>query len=235
MSRVPQVFNRFNSYASPYSYQAKKSLIKIRPSSPESEWENNPVIYSAVSELSKVEFDQEDADYLKEMGINLKFRSGEEAVSFIRNRNIQIQFAQIQSNSIFAQYDYYKNTILLNETYKNTINNAEILALSEAILHECGHAKDMDSSNSIQEEINNLALNTLAHKYYTKKYPYIFKSSNALIVRDGVNIYPELFFDKDPDKKALIHRLKDKYGSLPTHDRNNRITDISRKVKENNN
>ena len=46
----------------------------------------------------------------------------------------------------------------------------------------------------------------------------MFKTSDSLIVQDGVSVYERLFFDSDPEKKALIRRLQIKYGYLPAGD-----------------
>lgn len=240
MSKISPIFNSFNSVAGLprqiVGRQKHPNVIAQNNNSPTiNPWQNEKTIHTALNELEQVQFDVNDVNYLKNMGVQIKFNSGKEAVDFIYKKNIKIKFHNISSNSIFAQYDHKNNAILINENYKSTTNQAEILAISEAILHECGHSIDEDYNNSIQEEINNLALNTLAHKFYSKKYPQIFKTSNSLIVQDGVNVYADLFFDKDPAKQALVNRLKLKYGFLPSHDRKHQLTDISRRVKENNN
>ncbi len=76
-----------------------------------------------------------------------------------------------------------------------------------------GHAKDKDGTSSIQEEFDNLAMNALANRAFERKYGQL--DSDSLIVKDGTKAYANLFFDSDPDKRALIARVNTKYGDLP--------------------
>lgn len=90
-----------------------------------------------------------------------------------------------------------------------------ILAISEAMFHEAGHSKDKDGLSSIQEEIDCLALNTLAFRYHSLKYAKVFeKAKDSAIINDGVALYAKLYFDKDPNKQALVNRIIEKYGDL---------------------
>lgn len=180
-------------------------------------WINNPTILKSLEELYKVEFDKNDVDYIKSFGIQLPFTGGKQAVEFLRRANVRIIFDKMPKD-VHAQYDFDENFIKINNAYEHTNNLGEILAISEAILHEAGHAKDGDASSSVQEELSCLATNALAHRYLKKRYHQEFNTSNARIVNDGVNIYEILFFDKDPNKTALIARIKDKYGDLPAGD-----------------
>ena len=182
-------------------------------------WVTNPIITSALDELKKVKFDENDVKYLNDMGLEIPFKSGADAVNFIKNFNLRIGFDDTGAEGIHAQYDYKENKILLNKKYKNTSDTADVLALAEAILHESGHAKDNDGESSVQEELNNLGTGVLAHRFFEKKYPQIFDNANTLIVNDGVNIYAKLFFDEDIKKQALIKRVREKYGLLPAGDK----------------
>jgi hypothetical protein len=172
----------------------------------------------ALDNLEKIEFDVQDTGYLSGMGVKLPFNSGSDAVDFIKRSNTKISFENTYPKHVFAQYDHSRKLIILNETYKGSADLPVILALAEALIHECGHAKDNDADNSIQEELNNLGMGALAHRAFLKKYGNVFDKSKELIVKDGVNIYSKLFFDTDPDKKKLIKRIRSKYKGLPAGD-----------------
>ena len=195
-------------------------------------WIKDKTILQSINYLHNLEFDVNDIKYIQSLDIILPVLSGEEAINFVKNSQINIKFARLPSSNIHAQYDFGNNCIIINEIYKNTKNPAEILAISEAILHEIGHAKDKDETNSIQEEIECLALNTLAHRIFNKKFPNIFANTNSPIVKNGVCIYSDLFFDENPLKSALIVRLKQKYGDLPVGDFKHSPNKIALKVKD---
>ena len=194
-------------------------------------WITNPIITSALDELKKVEFDSNDVKYIRNLGLEIPFDSGEDAVNFIKKSNLRIGFDDTGAEGIHAQYDYNENKILLNKKYKNTSDTADVLALAEAILHESGHAKDNDGESSVQEELNNLGTGALAHRFFEKKYPQIFDNANTLIVNDGVNIYAKLFFDGDLNKKALIKRVREKYGLLPAGDKLHPPSQLANSIK----
>ena len=181
-------------------------------------WIKDKKLINAVNKLNKLEFDKDDVKHVQSLGAVLPFFSGKEAVKFIEDSHIEVKFAPMPSENTHAQYDFKDNCIKINELYRNTQNPAEILAISEAILHEVGHAKDQDGESSLQEEMDCLAMNALAHRTFSKNYPGIFANSNSLIVNDGVAIYSDLFFDPNPSNSALIKRLNIKYGHLPVGD-----------------
>ena len=210
-------YNKNNNFAAnrinqKYSAQNKKSVSGSFP------WLKNRSIEFALNALQEVKFNQEDVTYMNSMGLTLPFLSGKEAIDFLKEKNVRIGYAKMTDPSIHAQYDFEKNFIAINEKYKDTNDFPVILAISEAILHESGHAKDNDDSNSIQEELQCLALNVLAHKYHTALYPSIFENKNENIIREGVELYTQLYFDVNPQKDALIKRVQDKYGFLPAGD-----------------
>ncbi len=192
---------------------------------------DNPSILKSLEYLKQIKFNPDDIKTVQKMGVILPFMSGEDSFNFIKNENIIIKFEKLSLPNTHAQYDFENNVIKINELYKNTQNPAEILAISEAIFHETGHAKDKDGQNSIQEEIDCLALNALAHRSFLTKYSDIFKDSNTLIVQDGVKIYEQLFFDFDPQKNKLVERLKEKYGFLPAGDFNHPPRELAFRVK----
>ena len=223
-------FNNFNMQIQvTNSLKDRNDTLQVTKS--EFPWVTNPIITSALDELKKVVFNENDCAYIKSLGIEVPFNSGAEAVEFIKKSNLRIGFADTGSDSIHAQYDFKENKILLNKKYQNTSDTADTLALAEAILHESGHAKDNDSESSIQEELNNLGMGALAHRFFEKKYPEIFNHSNTLIVNDGVNIYAKIFFDNDPNKKALKERVRQKYGLLPAGDKIHTPSALARDIK----
>src|SRR5574344_1600175 len=171
----------------------------------------NPNIIKACHELDNVEFSQDDIDYVKQMGIVLPFTRGKDAIAFMKANNIKVGFAPIESKQIYAQYDNEKNIIKVNSLYKDSSSLADITAISGAILHELGHAKDKDSQSSIQEEMENLPINALSFRAFKKEYGQLSKDSP---ISDVAQKYSKLFFDENPKKSALIARLADKYGNL---------------------
>lgn len=193
-------------------------------------WIKDKNIILALNELKQIKFDRNEVEYLKKIGVNLPFDSGAQAVDFLRNSNARILFDEMPED-VHAQYDFSKNFIKINHRYKNTLNTAEILAIAESILHEAGHAKDNDNQSSIQEEINFLGLNALAHRDLQRRYPHMFKTSDSPIVQDGVSVYEKLFFDADANKLGLIRRLQIKYGYLPAGDSKHPPSTLATRVK----
>ena len=178
-------------------------------------WLTNPTLKSALKELYNINFDIKDMDYLTSKGLKLPFRSGQEVVNYIASQNIRIVFDKIPEPDIHAHYDYEKNTICINDRYKNSDSKPITLAIASAILHEASHAKDMDGTASVQEELECLAMNALAHRAFVKKYSEeIFKQTGVPIISDGVSLYADLFFNR-PDLTDLLTRVKTKYGDLP--------------------
>lgn len=226
--------NLFNNYCLKNNSSGNKILNNINTleqTKKDFPWVNNPIITSALDELKKVKFDENDVKYMKNMGLEIPFESGEDAVNFIKKSNLRIGFDDTGADGVHAQYDYKENKILLNKKYQNTYDTADVLALAEAVIHESGHAKDNDGDSSIQEELNNLGTGVLAHRFFEKKYPMIFNNAHTLIVNDGVNVYARLFFDKDSDKKALVQRVREKYGLLPAGDKLHKPSQLALCIK----
>ncbi len=193
-------------------------------------WIKEKNILLALNELKQINFNSQDIQELEKIGVVIPFVSGADAVNFLKQSNTRIVFDEM-AKDVHAQYDFSKNFIKINKMYKNTLNTAEILAIAESILHEAGHAKDMDNQSSLQEEINFLGTNALAHRDLQRRYPDMFKNSDAPIVNDGVSIYEKLFFDKDPNKAALVKRLQVKYGYLPAGDSKHPPSPLAIKAK----
>jgi hypothetical protein len=194
-------------------------------------WIKDKTILKSISYLKNLEFDKNDVKYMHSLNIILPVLSGNEAINFVRDAHMNVKFAQLASKNTHAQYDFDNRCIKINEIYKNTQNPAEILAISEAILHEIGHAKDGDGRNSIQEEIECLALNTITHRVFEKEFPLIFTQSNSPIVKNGVCLYTSMFFDNTSSKPELVKRLKQKYGELPAGDLKHPPNTIALSVK----
>ena len=230
MPQINTVFTNFLNVPPVQNWQTKpQQTPKIEAK--KLPWLKDRTIAAALSELDNISFDKKDLAYLKAMGVNPPYKSGSGAVDFIKNSNVRIAFAKTSSKHIHAQYDYEKNTIYINDLYKNSQDFPVILAIAEAILHEAGHAKDNDGDSSIQEELDFLGMNAIAHRAFLKKYGDIFNESDELIVKDGVNVYAELFFEPDPDKKKLVERMKKKYGYLQQGDALHPASKLARKIK----
>jgi len=197
-------------------------------------WVTDPVLQQALSRLADVKFLPEDVQALQDMGVNKIFDSGEEALKLLMDKKLKIEFGPLSTPKAHAQWVNSENTVLINEKYRGTKNLAEILAISEAIMHEIGHAKDGDDNSSIQEELDCLALNTLANRYHQQKYPDIYNNnSDSAIINDGVALYTKLFFDSDPKKTALMARIAEKYGDLPVESPNHSASKFAYDIKNN--
>lgn len=225
MAPISPVFSNMYSSVSKYRWSGKNTdpLEARRAKSVDFQhdlpWIKDRVLETALDEVYDLTFDPHDVKYIENLGIELPFKSGKECVDFIKKENIRICFAKPYEKSIHAQYSFEHNAIMINKRYDKTKDFAVMLAIGEAILHEAGHAKDKDGQSSIQEELNFLGMNAVAHRAFIKKYSDIFSESTAPIVCDGVSVYAKLFFEPDPEKKNLIARIKQKYGDLPTGDR----------------
>lgn len=190
-------------------------------------------ITHAIDELSKVQFSPNDILYMKNLGVNLPFKSGQEAVNYLNSKNITISYAEFSNPEVHACLDTTQKVpvALINSNYKDMAAFSDILAISEALIHELGHAKDEDSENSIQEELDCLALNVLAHEYHKKTHPDVFKDKNEPLFSEGVSLYPKLFFDFDPNKNALKKRVAEKYGFLNDSSKNHEAGHLAKEIK----
>lgn len=228
--------NSPNFLPAQYPYFGKRGasadimVVQNKPSTTPQEIKN-PIILKALNHLNSLRFDEDDVKYVQSMGAVPPFLDPQDALKFIDDNNIKIKFCALASSNIHAQYDFDTNSIEINKIYEHAKNPAEILAIAEAILHEAGHAKDHDGDSSIQEEFDCLAMNALSHRVFSKKFPNIFSTTKSLIVKDGVCVYADLFFDSNPDKTGLVRRLYDKYGSLPLGDSSHPAGEIAFRVK----
>ncbi len=182
-------------------------------------WLGDKTIKAALSELNSLQFSQEDTAYLASFGVKVPYKNGKEAVDFLKKNKVRIRFEKPSDKNIHAQYDFGANLIVINKDYKNCQDFPVIIAIAEAILHETAHAADNDGESSIQEELDCLGMNAVSHRAFLSKYGNLFEHSDAPIINDGVSIYAKLFFDTDPSKQALVKRVREKYGYLPSGDR----------------
>lgn len=158
-----------------------------------------------------------DEQAIRAMGINPPFRNGRDALNLIQQKNIRVEFGDMGDSPAHAQWIADQNLIMINRRYQNDASVATRYAISEAIYHEAGHASgNGDDQSSIQEELNCLALNTLAYRYHAAMdNRYAMAVSSSPLIANGVALYSRLFFDPDPAKRALIARVVEKYGDLP--------------------
>ncbi len=189
---------------------------------------NLNVLQIALDCLNHLQFSSDDIKQLAKYGVSPIFKNGSQAIKLAKKRNISIVFDKVSKPDIHAQWVHSKNTIVINEKYKNTRNMAEVYAISAALIHELAHAKDNDGITSVQEEINCLGMNALAFNIFRKKHPKIFSANSSPIIKDGVALYTDLFFGNN--ENALIDRIKLKYGDLPLESPNHSASDFAKKI-----
>lgn len=193
------------------------------------------IINSALDELKNAEYDKTDILYMRSMGINPPFENGSEAVDYLKSQNIPIQYGKFSDKKVhacLARNEDNEKAVLINSRYKNSDDKPTVLATAEAIAHEAGHAKDNDTSNSIQEELDNLSLNVLTHRSFEKMHPGVFEGQDSFFFTEGVSLYPQLFFEYGADKTGLKARVADKYGHMQTGDSKHPASKLAREIKE---
>lgn len=175
------------------------------------------IINQALQRLLRIQNPPQDEAYIRHMGVNPPFRNGSEALQLILGRHIRVAFGDMGDSPAHAQWVADQNLIMINQRYRGDTAPATIYAIAEAIYHEAGHAAgNGDNESSIQEELDCLSLNTLAHRYHEAIDPaYAQTASTSRLIADGVALYARLFFDPDPAKQALVNRVVQKYGDLP--------------------
>ncbi len=194
-------------------------------------WLTDKTLKASLEALANISFSEEDINYLASNEIRVPFKNGKEAVDFIKDKNVRIIFDKPADKNIHAQYEFSTNIIVINNRYKKCMDFPVIIAIAEAILHECSHAYDNDGESSVQEELDCLGMNAVSHRAFLKRYGNLFENSDAPIINDGVSVYAKLFFDPDPQKQKLIHRVREKYGYLTAGDKLHPAGKIARSVK----
>jgi len=192
-------------------------------------YEQDASISAALEELKEITFSSDDMKYVKKLGAKPPFKNGRQAYDFIKDNDIQVKFMPLPSENIHAQWDVANKTIKINEIYKGTKSKAVTLAIAESILHEAGHSKDLDGDSSIQEEINCLALNSMAHRSLNSKDPGIFETNDANILKNGVNLYSAIYFN--PNLEGLVGKIQKSYGHLPAGDEKHPASKFAESIK----
>lgn len=179
--------------------------------------QDQAILQQALTLLGQVRHLPGDDEYLKRMGVYPVFQNGQQALQLIQQKGIRVEFGDMGDSPAHAQWIAEQNRIMINQRYRGDSSPATLYAISEALYHEAGHAAgNGDDQSSIQEELNCLALNTLAHRFHRVINPYYGQSvAHSPLLSDGVALYAQLFFDPDPQKRALIRRVVQKYGDLP--------------------
>ncbi|MGD9581202.1 MAG: hypothetical protein AB7V50_07505 [Vampirovibrionia bacterium] len=197
-------------YNNPFVQQQVPASVDLCP------WVTDPELKLALNKLAEITHDPADIAHIQSIGIIPPFNSGKEALDYIVNNHIKVEFADMGDSLAHAQWVNDENKMIINKNYQGKMTQPMALAIADALYHEAGHAKDKDGVASVQEELDCLSLNVLGYRYQQKKYPEIMNSSDqSRLLSDGVALYPKLFFDQDPRKEALINRVKEKYGFLP--------------------
>jgi hypothetical protein len=179
--------------------------------------QDQAVLGQALALLGQVRHLPGDDDYLKRLGVCPVFQNGQQALQTIRQKGVRVEFGDMGDSPAHAQWIAEQNRIMINQRYRGDSSLATLYAISEALYHEAGHAAgNGDDQSSIQEELNCLALNTLAHRFHRAINPYYGQMlAHSPLLSDGVALYARLFFDPDSQKQALVRRVVQKYGDLP--------------------
>jgi hypothetical protein len=188
--------------------------------------QDKAIINQALNRLQQIQNPPQQVAELLKLGVVPLFASGQDAMNVIRNKGIRVEFGDMGDSPAHAQWIPENNMIMINAQYRGDQSPSTLYAISEAIYHEAGHAAfGGDGESSIQEELNCLGLNSLAHQYHTDKDPaYAQSSSSSPLIANGVALYARLFFeDPDPKKQALINRVVQKYGDLPLESPNHMV------------
>lgn len=191
---------------------------------------SDPALIGALKLLAKTHNLPKDEKFLQAHGVSVLFHHGKDAVDVLKRKKVSVVFDEMSDAGAHAEWISSQNRVALNKKYKGDTSLAVMLALSEAIYHEAGHAvKDGDSNSSIQEDLNCLALNAMAYRTHTMQYPWYpyFKAQGPVkpLFDNGVARYAQLFFNwdphnpptyqgPDPNLKRLVKRIADKYGDL---------------------
>lgn len=179
----------------------------------------DPEIRGALQVLENTWNLPEDEAYLQSLGVNIIFRSGREALDLIRRLNAKVEFGDLGDLTSHAAWIKEENRMVINQKYRGNTSLPVLYAIAAAIYHEAGHAARLsDNQSSIQEEIDCLALNTMAYRSHVASDPQYEAAATQgplkQLFDNGVTLYPKLFFDPDPCKHGLVNRVIEKYGTL---------------------
>jgi hypothetical protein len=156
-----------------------------------------------------------DLAYLRQMGIEPPFNNGAEALNLILQKGYRVEFGDMGDTTAHAEFRANEGKLIINQRYQNDLSTPTTYGIACAAFHEAGHgARLADDRSSIQEELNCLSLNVIGHRCFAATSPgYKFAASGSRLIKDGVELYANYFFD--PDRRKLIYRVMDKYGMLP--------------------
>lgn len=214
----------------PFVAQAAPAQVDMIP------WVQDAELKLALNKLAEITHDPADIAHIRSLGINPPYNSGKEALDFIIQNQVKVEFADMGGSLAHAQWVNDENKMIINKNYQGKMTQEMALAIADALYHEAGHAKDRDGVASVQEELDCLSLNVLGYRYQQKQYPEIINSSNqSRLLSDGVALYPKLFFDQDPNKTALVNRVTEKYGFLPLNSPNHQVASmpLAQVIKQN--
>ncbi len=175
------------------------------------------ILQQALQAMGRIQNLPANHAYMHHMGVTPPFQNGAQALQLIQQKGIRVEFGDMGDSPAHAQWISEQNLILINQRYRGDASPTTLKDIAAAIYHEAGHASgNGDGESSVQEELDCLALNTLAYRYHAATDPgYAAASSQSALSADGVALYPKLFFDVDPQKQKLINRVVQKYGDLP--------------------
>ncbi len=212
---MSQVYD--SMYRSPYAmpFQSAWGAQAVPATTP-----TDPVIAQALNILANTQNSPADEAYLKSQGINIIFHNGREALDVIRRLHATVEFGDTGDPKAHAVWVKEENKMIINQNYRGNMSLPVLCAIAESIYHEAGHAAlSGDNQSSIQEELDCLALNSMAYRAHCLQYPALPYASASgplrALFENGVALYPKLFFDPDPYKKALVNRVIKIYGMLP--------------------
>lgn len=217
---IQNIYNQADYSQAYYSTPSVPGIYSQQVNAPQQvdccPWVQDPELKLALGKLAEISHDPADVEQIRMAGANPPYNSGKEALEFILQNQIKVEFTDMGDSLAHAQWINEENKIGINQKYRGKMTLPMALAIADAIYHEAGHAKDRDGVASIQEELDCLSLNTLGFRYQQRAYPEIMNAQDqSRLLSDGVALYPKLFFDNDPQKAALVKRVSDKYGYLP--------------------
>ena len=134
---APVYHNSFGLFNKPKNNRVKnqtateeKGGIYVKPLANTKKQEDT--ISRALNELKKVEFPINDVIYMQNLGVNLPFKNGLEAVDYLNSKHIDIAYADFSNKSVHACLDTTNEVpvVLINSNYKYLATFSYILALS---------------------------------------------------------------------------------------------------------
>ena len=118
-----------------------------------------------------------------------------------------------------------KTTLALGQSLKASMQGKSVIVIQFLKGKE---KRELD----FLEELDNLALNVLVHRGFENKYPGIYQGQNSFLFREGVNLYPKLFFEFGADKTGLKDRVSEKYGHMKAGDDKHPASKMANEIKQ---